>query len=232
MMGSEEQNVPICFTTLPACARRLRTLNEIALPIVPLGTTPSARADSNSSWIPLPFMRSRRSSSRRPRRRRFLSRAGTRHHRPTSYEDGREFAGDRDPGSRQAATLGDLHAPGAQARPFLAANQQRMRGLIKSRARQFVAASTDPHLDIRFARLIASRGQTQVSADISRQGGPAPPEKLEMMHIAWSAAAAQVVGVFFGDPMGPEASTFHAIELQRAVLFHGRKRPHPGLAAT
>lgn len=40
MMGSEEQNVPIRFTTLPAYARRLRTLNEIALPIVPTGTTP------------------------------------------------------------------------------------------------------------------------------------------------------------------------------------------------
>jgi hypothetical protein len=44
--------------------------------------------------------------------------------------------------------------------------------------------------------------------------------------------AAQVAGVFFGDPMGPEASAFHVTELQRAVLFYGRKRPHPGLAAT
>ena len=52
-MGSEEQNVSICFTTLPAYAGRLRTLNEIALPIVPTGTTPSARADSNSSWFTL-----------------------------------------------------------------------------------------------------------------------------------------------------------------------------------
>ena len=43
MMGSEEQNVPICCTTLPAYARRLRTLNEIALPIAATGTTRSAR---------------------------------------------------------------------------------------------------------------------------------------------------------------------------------------------
>ena len=39
MMGPEEQNVPICCTT---------TLNEIALPIVPTGATPSARADSKA----------------------------------------------------------------------------------------------------------------------------------------------------------------------------------------
>ena len=34
-------------TTLPAYARRLRTLNEIVLPIVPTRTTSSAHADSN-----------------------------------------------------------------------------------------------------------------------------------------------------------------------------------------
>ena len=38
MMGSEEQGVSICFTTLPALARRFWTLNEIAKPIVPTGT--------------------------------------------------------------------------------------------------------------------------------------------------------------------------------------------------
>jgi hypothetical protein len=42
MIGSEEQNVPNCFTTLPAYARKFRTLNESALPIVPTGTTLSA----------------------------------------------------------------------------------------------------------------------------------------------------------------------------------------------
>ena len=84
MMGSEEQNVSICFTTLPACARRLRTLNEIALPIVPTGTTPSAHADSNSWSFAFPFMRSRRSTSGRQRQRRFLFRTGTRRRRSTS----------------------------------------------------------------------------------------------------------------------------------------------------
>ena len=37
MMGSGERGVSICFTTLPAFARRLWTLNEI-VPVVPTGT--------------------------------------------------------------------------------------------------------------------------------------------------------------------------------------------------
>jgi hypothetical protein len=41
MIGSEEQNGPTCFTSLPAYARRLGS--ESALPIVPTGTTLSAR---------------------------------------------------------------------------------------------------------------------------------------------------------------------------------------------
>ena len=45
MMGSGEQGVPICFTTFWAFALRLRTLNEIALPAVPMGTMLSAGAD-------------------------------------------------------------------------------------------------------------------------------------------------------------------------------------------
>src|SRR5471032_3659994 len=47
-----------------------------------------------------------------------------------------------------------------------------MRRLIKRRARQFVAASADPSLDIRFAGLIPSRRQTQVSANIPRFAEP------------------------------------------------------------
>ena len=43
MIGSEEQNGPTCFTSLPAYARRLGSLSESALPIVPAGTTLSAR---------------------------------------------------------------------------------------------------------------------------------------------------------------------------------------------
>lgn len=34
--------------------------------------------------------------------------------------------------------------------------------------------------------------------------------------------AAQVLGVFSGDPTGPEARAFHAIELQRVLAFYGR----------
>jgi hypothetical protein len=37
MMGLEERDVSICFTTLPACVGGFLTLNEIALPIVPHG---------------------------------------------------------------------------------------------------------------------------------------------------------------------------------------------------
>jgi hypothetical protein len=40
---------------------------------------------------------------------------------PHLMEGGREIAGDRDPGSRYAAKLGDRHAPGARSRPPLAA---------------------------------------------------------------------------------------------------------------
>ena len=32
--------------------------------------------------------------------------------------------------------------------------------------------------------------------------------------------AAQRLGVFSGDPVGPEAQAFHALELQRALLFY------------
>jgi hypothetical protein len=50
MMGSEERGVPICFTSFGACALWLQTLNEIALPIVPTGTIPSAGAEC-SMWL-------------------------------------------------------------------------------------------------------------------------------------------------------------------------------------
>jgi hypothetical protein len=33
--------------------------------------------------------------------------------------------------------------------------------------------------------------------------------------------AAKVLGVFSGDPTGPEARAFHANELQRALSFYG-----------
>ena len=50
MMGSAEGGVPICLTTFGARALRLRTLNGIALPIVPTGTIPSAGADCSMAF--------------------------------------------------------------------------------------------------------------------------------------------------------------------------------------
>ena len=38
---------------------------------------------------------------------------------------------------------------------------------------------------------------------------------------------AQALGVFSGDPAGPEARAFHADELQRALSYYGGKHPHP-----
>ncbi len=37
---------------------------------------------------------------------------------------------------------------------------------------------------------------------------------------------AEILGVFFGDPAGLEASAFHAIELQRVFSFYGNQ-PRP-----
>jgi hypothetical protein len=69
--------------------------------------------------------------------------------------------------------LGDLHAPGPQARPFAAAHEQRVRRLVERGAGEFVAASTDLPLNVGFARLIARGGQAKMSADV-----PRPPEAI------------------------------------------------------
>ena len=37
--------------------------------------------------------------------------------------------------------------------------------------------------------------------------------------------AAERLGIFSGDPSGPEVHVFHAIELQRALSFYGTLRP-------
>ena len=87
-------------------------------------------------------------------------------------KNGRELAGDRDPGSRHATTLGDLNAPRSQGRPLFAANQKRMGCFVERRARQLVAAWADPALDVYCAGLIASWDQTEVSADIPRFAEP------------------------------------------------------------
>ena len=38
---------------------------------------------------------------------------------------------------------------------------------------------------------------------------------------------AEILGLFSGDPTGPEARAFHADELQRVLLFYGSQQPHP-----
>jgi hypothetical protein len=40
--------------------------------------------------------------------------------------------------------------------------------------------------------------------------------------------AAKVLGVFSGDPTGPEAGAFHADELRRALSFYGSQLPGSG----
>jgi hypothetical protein len=52
---------------------------------------------------------------------------------PHAVQDDGELAGDGDAGARHAAPLGDLHAPGAQARPFAAPHEQRVGCLIAAR---------------------------------------------------------------------------------------------------
>ena len=117
MMGSGEQGVSICFTTWPACADRLGALNEIASPIVPTGTIRITLA--GEVWPVVWFDQTG------------VSRLGGRdgHHwllaeaelglvAPHPVQDNGELARDRYAGTRHAPGLGDLHAPGAQARPF------------------------------------------------------------------------------------------------------------------
>ena len=43
---------------------------------------------------------------------------------------------------------------------------------------------------------------------------------------------ARVLGVFSGDPAGPDASAFHADELQRVLSYYGSRHPHPVLGAS
>ena len=78
------------------------------------------RSRNSNSWsFALPFMRSRRSTLGHQRQRRFLFRTETRRRRSTSDGGWSKLAGDRDTGSRHAATLGDRHTPGARADHFL-----------------------------------------------------------------------------------------------------------------
>src|SRR3974390_3722863 len=64
--------------------------------------------------------------------------------------------------------FGDLHAPCSQSRPLLAANEKRMRGFVKRRSRQLIAAPADPPLNIRLAGLVAAWGEPQMCAHVPR----------------------------------------------------------------
>ncbi len=71
-------------------------------------------------------------------------------------------------GSRHAAPLRYLHAPGPQRGPFRAADQQRVGRFVECRAGQLVAAAADPALHVGLAGLVASRRQAEVRADVTR----------------------------------------------------------------
>jgi hypothetical protein len=43
---------------------------------------------------------------------------------------------------------------------------------------------------------------------------------------------AQVLGVFSGDPTGPESRAFHADELQQVLSYYGSQHPHLVLGAS
>ena len=66
---------------------------------------------------------------------------------PHAVQDDGQLASDGDLGAGHAAALGDLHAPGAQRRPFAATLEQGVGRLVKSGSGQFVAAPADSSLD-------------------------------------------------------------------------------------
>src|ERR1700757_4435221 len=162
MMGSGRQGVSICFTTLRACARMFETLNEIALSIVPTGTTRFTLAgESVLCGSPLIV-----SSGGETSRAGLLPEAELGLVAPHAMQNHSELACDRDPGSRHTPVLRDLHAPGAQARPFAAAYEQCVRRFVERCAGQLVTASADFALDVRLAGLVARRRQAEMRPDI------------------------------------------------------------------
>ena len=119
MMGSGERGVSICFTTWTAGAGRFETLNEIASPIVPTGTIRVTLAGEVWPAV-VPFDRAgvSGSSGGRDGRRRLLAKAELGPVAPHPVQNDGELARDGHAGPCHATMLGDLHPPGAQARPF------------------------------------------------------------------------------------------------------------------
>src|ERR1700735_4396836 len=81
--------------------------------------------------------------------------SGTRSRRPHAMQNDSELVRDRDPGSRHTPVLRDLHAPGAQARPFAAAYEPCVRRFVERCADKLVTASAAFALDSRLAGLVA-----------------------------------------------------------------------------
>ena len=108
MMGSGEQGVPICATTLRADARRLWTLNEIVLPLVPTGTIRCTLAGEALSIAA-------RSSSGRRAQVGLLAEPEFGSGAPHPVENDSQLASHRDASASHAARLRDFHAPGAQS---------------------------------------------------------------------------------------------------------------------
>src|SRR3712207_6386013 len=75
---------------------------------------------------------------------------------------------DRDAGTSHAAMLGHPHAPDPQARPPLAADQQRVGGLVEGCPGKLVTAPADPALHVRLAGLIAPGCQAKVRPHVPR----------------------------------------------------------------
>ena len=76
---------------------------------------------------------------------------------PHAVQDDRQLAGDRNPSARHAAPLGDVHAPGPQARTISCCGSAAMGCFVECGARQLVAASADPALHVGLAGLVAAR---------------------------------------------------------------------------
>lgn len=168
MMGSGEHGVPISVATFWAFALQLRPLNEIASPAVPTRTMLSAGADYLTTVAFL--LKPERPRSPQRQERHTSGRSGNQPRRSPCDAIGSRACSDGYTGLCHAAAVGDFHPPCPQGRPFLAADQKRMRRFVERGARQFVATSAHPSLNIRFTRLIAPWRQPQMSASPGTSG--------------------------------------------------------------
>jgi len=114
--------------------------------------------------MPLPLISSSRGET--SRRAGLLAEAKLGVVAPHAMQHDGELTGHGDTRPRHTARLGDPHASGPQGRPLAAAHEQRMGGLIESRAGKFVAAAADLALDVCLARLVARRREAKMRTDL------------------------------------------------------------------